>query len=73
MIEDRRGRRAEGRAKEEKPPPAGRRCWLGCEEPDLDELLDDPLMTLLWRSDRLDCARVRTEIATLRAAVRRLD
>ena len=46
----------------------GRR--LRCREPRLDDLLDDPIMALLWRSDRLEPAVARAEVEALRALVR---
>ena len=46
-------------------PEAGR-------EPALAELLDDPIMALLWRADRLDPAEVRAELRALRLSLRRL-
>ena len=39
-------------------------------EPELDELLDDPIMTLLWRGDRLDPDHARATVMALRERVR---
>jgi hypothetical protein len=41
-------------------------------EPPLAELLDDPIMALLWRSDRLDPNEVRAELRALRLSMRQL-
>ena len=41
-------------------------------EPPLAELLDDPIMALLWRADRLDPAEVRAELCALRLSMRQL-
>ena len=46
-------------------PEAGR-------EPPLAELLDDPIMALLWRADRLDPDGVRAEVRALRLSMRQL-
>ena len=46
-------------------PEAGR-------EPALAELLDDPIMALLWRADRLDPNEVRAELRALRLKLRQL-
>jgi hypothetical protein len=40
-------------------------------EPGLDELLQDPIMTLLWRRDRLAPDRARTVLRDLQMLVRR--
>lgn len=40
-------------------------------EPHLDELLDDPIMTLLWRGDRLEPRSARATVLGLREVVRR--
>lgn len=40
------------------------------EEPGLDELLQDPIMTLLWRRDRLDPEVARRQVWGLQALVR---
>jgi hypothetical protein len=45
-----------------------RRCG---GEPRLDELLDDPIMTLLWRSDGLEPASARAMLESLRTLVQR--
>ena len=42
----------------------------GCREPRLDDLLNDPIMALLWRSDRLEPAEARAEVEALRMLVR---
>lgn len=49
----------------------GDRTWLrrGSGEPRLDELLDDPIMTLLWRSDGLEPASARAMLEDLQALV----
>lgn len=41
-------------------------------EPSLDELLDDPIMGLLWRADRLEPVTARAAVIGLRAVVRRV-
>ena len=46
-------------------PEAGR-------EPALAELLNDPIMALLWRADRLDPRGVRAELRALRLSLRQL-
>jgi hypothetical protein len=38
-------------------------------EPGLDELLDDPIMALLWRRDRLEPRAARATVLALRALV----
>ena len=43
-------------------PEAGR-------EPPLAELLDDPIMALLWRADKLDPAAARATVRALQARV----
>ncbi|MEK0082397.1 hypothetical protein [Benzoatithermus flavus] len=50
----------------------GERTWKRPEsgEPCLDELLDDPIMTLLWRSDGLEPASARAMLEDLRMLVR---
>lgn len=40
-------------------------------EPGLDELLDDPIMALLWRGDRLDPGTARATVMGLRELLRR--
>ena len=47
-------------------PKAGR-------EPALAELLDDPIMALLWRADRLDPRGVRAELRALWLRLRQLS
>ena len=42
-------------------------------EPSLDELLDDPIMGLLWRADRLEPIAARAAMIGLRAIVRRAN
>ena len=39
-------------------------------EPRLEELLDDPIMVLLWRRDRLEPVAARATVLMLRALVR---
>jgi hypothetical protein len=39
-------------------------------EPRLDELLDDPIMGLLWRGDRLEAGSARATVMALRELVR---
>jgi hypothetical protein len=39
-------------------------------EPRLDELLDDPMMGLLWRRDRLEPSLARAAVRALQALVR---
>lgn len=40
-------------------------------EPRLDELLDDPIMALLWHGDRLEPRAARAAVLGLREVVRR--
>lgn len=40
-------------------------------EPGLDELLDDPIMALLWQGDRLDPGTARATVMALRELLRR--
>lgn len=40
-------------------------------EPHLDELLDDPIMALLWRGDRLEPCSARVTVLGLREILRR--
>ena len=42
-------------------------------EPALAELLDDPIMALLWRADKLDPRGVRAELRALRLRLRQLS
>jgi hypothetical protein len=39
-------------------------------EPRLDELLEDPIMALLWRSDRLEPEQARATLQALGALIR---
>ncbi|MFO1038472.1 MAG: hypothetical protein U1E45_16665 [Geminicoccaceae bacterium] len=50
-----------------------RHCWRPEQggEPPLAELLDDPIMTQLWRSDRLDPERARATVLQLQRIVRK--
>jgi hypothetical protein len=41
-------------------------------EPALAELLDDPIMALLWRADRLDPEGVRAEVRARQLSLRQL-
>ena len=41
-------------------------------EPPLAELLDDPIVALLWRADRLDPAEMRAEVRALQLKLRQL-
>ena len=41
-------------------------------EPALAELLDDPIMALLWRADRLDPEGVRAEVRAWQVSMRQL-
>ena len=41
-------------------------------EPPLAELLDDPIMALLWRADRLDPDGVRAEVRAWQLSMRQL-
>ncbi len=54
--------------------PAPQR-WSGASgaprEPHLDELLDDPIMALLWRGDRLEPRSARATVLGLREVVSR--
>lgn len=43
----------------------------GLGEPRLDELLDDPIMTLLWQGDRLEPHSARETVLSLREVVHR--
>ncbi len=43
----------------------------GQREPGLDELLDDPIMALLWRGDRLEPRSARATVLGLREVLRR--
>lgn len=43
----------------------------GLGEPRLDELLDDPIMTLLWQGDRLEPGSARETVLSLREVVHR--
>jgi len=47
-------------------------AWGGqCRgEPELDEILDDPIMILLWRGDRLEPDHARATVMALRERVR---
>jgi hypothetical protein len=45
----------------------------GLGEPRLDELLDDPIMTLLWQGDRLEPRSARETVLSLREVVHRRD
>ncbi|HEX6013703.1 MAG TPA: hypothetical protein VFY87_18270 [Geminicoccaceae bacterium] len=58
-----------GRAATERHRDGG---WQSREkgEPRLDELLDDPMMKLLWRRDRLEPALARAAVRALQALVR---
>jgi hypothetical protein len=53
------------------------RPWLSSAAPDiardpsLDELLDDPIMLLLWRGDGLEPSQARAAIRNLLVSVRR--
>ena len=48
----------------------GRSAWTEPgREPSLDELLDDPLMALLWRRDRLQPGLARARVMALRAVL----
>ena len=38
-------------------------------EPRLDELLEDPIMALLWRSDRLEPEKARATVQALGALI----
>ena len=45
----------------------------GETEPPLDALLDDTIMRLLWRADRLEPAKARATVFGLQALVRRTN
>ena len=53
------------------------RAWPGtatqdiAPSPSLDDLLDDPIMLLLWRGDGLEPSQTRAAIHGLLAAIRR--
>jgi hypothetical protein len=53
-------------------PPAPEAAWVagGRREPSLAELLEDPMMALLWASDDLDPAAGRATVRSLQALVR---
>jgi hypothetical protein len=55
--------------------PAPEAVWVadGRREPPLAELLDDPMMMLLWASDGLDPAAARAMVRSLQALVRNRD
>jgi hypothetical protein len=48
-------------------PEWARRC---SGEPRLEELLEDPIMRLIWRRDRLDPYVARARVRALQAALR---
>lgn len=51
--------------------PAERDWTRRCQgEPGLDELLNDPIMRLLWRRDRLDPYAARRQVRSLQQLVR---
>ena len=54
-------------------PEAGSWALWGRREPPLAELLEDPLMALLWRSDGLDPAAARATVRALQVRVRNRD
>ena len=54
-------------------PEAGSWALQGGREPPLAELLEDPLMALLWRSDGLDPAAARATVHALQLRVRNRD
>lgn len=53
--------------------PAPDHRWLSevDGEPSLDELLDDPIMVLLWRADGLEPATARAAVMGLQTLVKR--
>jgi hypothetical protein len=67
-----RGHREHG-SKPHEAGPVGRPTtgpWIERgREPPLEELLDDPMMALLWRRDRLQPEAARAEVQALRALV----
>lgn len=52
--------------------PTPEEAWVsdGRREPSLAELLDDPMLALLWASDGLDPAAARAMMRSLQAQVR---
>jgi hypothetical protein len=52
--------------------PAPEEAWVsdGRREPSLAELLEDPMLALLWASDGLDPAAARAMMGSLQAQVR---
>jgi hypothetical protein len=62
------GSNIRGRAATERHRDGG---WQSREqgEPRLDELLDDPMMKLLWRRDRLEPPLARAAVRALQAMV----
>ena len=50
--------------------PASRWLGVGHREPRLDELLDDPIMALLWSGDRLEPRSARATVLGLRELLR---
>jgi hypothetical protein len=52
-------------------PWSGEAGDAGPREPRLDELLDDPIMAMLWRGDRLDPRSARATVLALKEVLRR--
>jgi hypothetical protein len=67
-VQQEHGSRSRGRAASERHRDGG---WESREqgEPRLDELLDDPMMRLLWRRDRLEPSLARAAVRALQALV----
>jgi hypothetical protein len=70
VFVDTREERGMDRTAERRVAGDGDRCARTGGEPRLEELLDDPIMALLWRRDRLDPAAARAAVLALRALVR---
>lgn len=51
--------------------PSPDTAWERGAEPTLDEVLDDPMMALLWRADSLEPVKARATVMSLQALVKR--
>ena len=54
-----------------RPGPDTAWLWERGAEPTLDEVLDDPMMALLWRADSLEPVKARATVMSLQALVKR--
>ena len=54
-----------------RPSPDTAWLWERNTEPTLDEVLDDPMMALLWRADCLEPVKARATVMGLQALVKR--